>query len=231
MTSGSLRRRPRRPVRAAGLLAIASAISACANDVRSQEVPAGIVVATYRAPGEDLAARTTFAIVTKVGVVSDDGSVPSPVSAPSLVASVVAHLEALGFVKAAEVDPAAPPPSPVVADLAVNLTALESDRVEQAYWLASPGYSNPSAWGRPGYLWAYRWDWTPIAPRRGTVIVEIADLTAAVPGGDPGSTPLAVAWAAFSYGVLPRATGYDTALLLESVDRAFSQSPYLEAAR
>ncbi len=232
MRSGSRREGSRRPERVAvaGLLAIASALSACANDVRSQEIPAGIVVATYRAPGVDLAARRTFAIVTKVGVVSDDGSVPSQVAAPALVSSVVSHLEARGFVKAAEIDPASPPPAPLSADLAVNLTALDSDRAGQEFWLASPAYSKPSAWGYPGYLWAYGWEWTPIAPPRGTVLVEIADLTAAVPGGDPGASPIVVAWAAFSYAVSPGTTNYDTALVLESVGRAFSQSPYLQAA-
>lgn len=229
MTSRSLRAGTRRSVCAAGLFAMVSAISGCANDVRSQEIPAGVVVATYRAPGANLAARTTFAIVTKVGVVSDDGSVASPVAAPSLIASVVANLEARGFVKAAEIDPASPPPTPVVADLAVNLTALESDRAEQAYWVGSSTHTKPSAWGYPGYVWAYGWEWTPIAPRRGTVILEITDLTAAVPGGEPGSSPLAVGWAAFSYGVSPGPSSYDTAALLESVDRAFSQSPYLQA--
>lgn len=229
MTSGTLRRGTRRSVRAAGVLAVATAISACANDVRSQEIPAGIVVATYRAPGVDLAARTTFAIVTKVGVVSDDGSAPSPVAAPALVAAVVANLEARGFVKAAEIDPASPPPTPVVADLAVNLTALDSDRAEQAYWVGSSAHTRPSAWGYPGYAWAYAWDWAPIAPLRGTVIVEITDLIAAVPGGGPGASPLAVGWAAFGYGVARGVASYDTVAVLESIDRAFAQSPYLQA--
>lgn len=229
VTSRSLREGTRRSVRTMGLLAAASVISGCANDVRSQDIAAGIVVATQRAPGADLAGRTTFAIVTKVGVVSDDGSAASPVAAPVLVASVVANLEARGFVRAGEIDPAAPPPAPVVADLAVNLTALESDRAEPAYWLGSPAHTRPSAWGYPAYAWAYGWQWSPVAPTRGTVIVEIADLVGAVPGGDPGASPLVVSWAALGYGVSPGPSSYDTAALLEAVDRAFAQSPYLQA--
>src|SRR5512141_1436216 len=95
------------------------------NDV-SGHVPAGVVVATYRSPGAALGARRTFAIVTKVGVVSNDPSAV-PVASPSLLASVTSHLEARGFVRTAEVDPTAAPIVPVVADLAVSVTALETD--------------------------------------------------------------------------------------------------------
>lgn len=224
---GTRRAGARGAARVAVALAVAAALASCLNDV-SGHVPAGVVVATYRSPGAALGARRTFAIVTKVGVVSNDPSAV-PVASPSLLASVTSHLESRGFVKAAEVDPTATSPVPVAADLAVNVTVLETDGTTPGYWLASSGHAPPSAWGYPGYGWAYGWEWLPIAAGRGTVLVEIADLSGATPGGATGATPLPVGWAAFAYRAASQAQGYDTPLVLDVVDRAFSQSPDLVA--
>ncbi len=213
--------------RAAVALGAAATLASCANDVGG-DVPPGVVVATYRSPAVDLA-RRTFAIVTEVGVVSDDPAAV-PVASPALLASVTSHLESRGFVKSADVDPASTPGVPIAADLAVNVTALESDRPDPASWLSSPGHAPPGAWGYPGYAWSYGWAWLPIATARGTVVVEIADLSGATAGGASGSTPLPVGWAAVAYGASSVTTVYDGPLVLDAIDRAFSQSPELVAA-
>ncbi len=108
--------------------------------------------------------------------------------------------------------------------------SAQSDRPDPVSWLFSPGHAPPAAWGYPGYAWSYGWAWLPIASHRGTVLVEIADLSGATAGGAPGSTPLPVGWAAFAYGAAPVAMDYDDPLVLDAVDRAFSQSADLAAA-
>lgn len=229
MGGGRQTRRPgstpsRRRAVVLALTTLAATLAACATDVGAG-APSGVVVATYRSPGVDLGARRTFAIVTAVGVVSDAGIDP-PMVATALVAAVTAHLEARGFVKVADTDPTVVSTTPSGADLAVNLTALQSDRTEQGYWLGLSGHAEPAAWGYAGYTWTYGWPWTPVAPRRGTVLVEVTDLSGATAAGFGG---LGVGWAALAIGVAAPGD-LEGQPVLDAVDRAFSQSPYLAAA-
>jgi hypothetical protein len=209
----------------ARFVAVALAAAGCANDATTHDLVAVDAVATQRAAGATFAGRT-FAIVASVGVVSDAvESVPVRLSAPALIGRVVSHLEGRGYRNVGVIDPLAPPPDPIAADYAVNLTALDSDRTDPAHWLGSLGHAAPAAWGRADAAWAYRWEWVPIPLRRGTILVELAEITGAPPGG---TAP--VVWAALGYGVGSPETGYETQRVLEIIDRAFAQSSYLQAA-
>jgi hypothetical protein len=204
------------PLAAAALLA-----GSCGYDILTREMVTSGTVATYRAPGAQFGSYATFAIVDRLGIVTEATPPPPSVTAPALVAHVRAKLEERGFTWVSYVDPTTPPSAPVPADLAVNLTALETAQSAPAFWLGYPGYWQPAAFGRAGDSWAYPWSWVPIPARAGTVLVELADLRGAAGG------QVEVVWAALGYAVSAGPDSYDSVSVLGAVDQAFAQSPYL----
>jgi hypothetical protein len=199
------------------------AACACGTDIHDLARTKGPVVATYRAPAP--AGLSTFAVVSRVGRVTSDPNVfETSADAPALVAKVTAALEARGLTKAADVDPASPPPSPP-ADLAVNVTALEGDRTAFGTWEAAPGHLQPAGFGLPGLGWTYPWAWGPLATGGTALVVEIADLRdAPAPGGG-----VQVLWAAFCPDAFPVGGPYDGAGVLAALDQALAQRPPLAA--
>lgn len=208
----------------APLAALALLGVACGYDITTRETVTSGTVATYQAPGASFGSYATFAIVNKVGIATDADPPPPYVTAPALLAHVRANLEARGFTWAADVDPTSPPGTPVAADLAVNVTALEVAPSEPAFWLSFPGTWQPAAFGLAGDSWVYPWSWVPLAAKTGTVLVELADL-GRVSGGQ-----VEVVWAALGYGVSAGVDAYDSTSVLGAVSQAFAQSPYLERA-
>jgi hypothetical protein len=197
---------------------------ACGYDITTQRAQSGNPVATYLDPGADFATRKTFAIVNKLGIAADGGVEYQ--SAPGVLGVIVSNLEARGFQKVAEIDPAYPPSTPVPAALSVNVTALEAAGDLAAYLAGYPEYLGPATWGYGGYAWYHPWDWVPLPSKPWTLLVEIGDLAGAAPGGGMGATPITVLWASLGYGVLA-AGDLDTSQAADSVNRAFAQSPYL----
>lgn len=206
--------------RVARLAALALLASSCGYDILTRDIATSGTVATYRAPGAAFGSYASFAIVDRLGLVTDATQAPPYVTAQALVAHIRASLEARGFVWVAYVDPTSPPASPVAADLSVNLTALETAQSEPAFWVTYPGYWQPAAFGLPSDAWSYPWAWVPIPPQTGTVLLEVADLRGATGGR------VEVVWAALGYEVSV-GQNYDTASVLAAVDQAFAQSPYL----
>ena len=195
-------------------------LGSCGYDILTRDMATSGTVATYRAPGVSFGSYATFAIVDRLGIATDTAPAPPSVTAPALLAHVRAKLEERGFTWVASVDPTSPPPAPVAADLAVNLTALETGQTTSAFWLVYPGYWQPAVFGRAGDSWAYPWSWVPIPTHAGTVLVELADLRGAAGG------QVEVVWTALGYAVAA-GQNYDSASALGAVDQAFAQSPYL----
>ncbi len=205
---------------AGAALVAAAALGACASDIRPRD--GGGVVVTYRAPGLDLAGRASFLVPTVAGRVATEGDLS--LTAPALLAAIAAELEARGFQRAGDVDPLAPPAVPPAADLAVNLTSLQSSRPEVAFWQGFDGYLQPADLGYPGFAWSYRWSWLPMTIPAGAWLLEVADLQ----GRQAGACP--VLWAAvvlLADGADPSPDGAD---LRAAVERAFDQSPWLRRA-
>ena len=66
----------------------------CGFDIVSQETLGGVVVATVHSPTADFARYKTFAIVDKVGLVTDDvGVTVKYVDAPAVLAQITADLD------------------------------------------------------------------------------------------------------------------------------------------
>lgn len=182
-------------------------------------------VATYRAPGIAFGGFATFALASRVGLVTDAQQGKVFADAPALLAAVTSHLETRGFTKVADLDPTSPPATLPTADLAVNVSALAVAGPEAGYWVALGGYTQPADLGLDGFAWVYPWDWVPVAFQPGSLLVEISDLRDRVPGSGGALGQIPLAWAAVAYGV--SGGDYDAAPVLEAVDRAFAQSAYL----
>jgi hypothetical protein len=208
----------------APLAALAVLSGGCGYDILTQGATAGGAVATYHAPGVSFRSYSTFAIVDKVGLVTDSPSGPTYLSAPGLLAQITSDLQARGFQKVADIDPANPPTTPPAADLSINVTALAATRETSAFWVGYGGYWEPAAWGYPSDVWHYPWTWVPLASRTGTLLVEMGDLRNASNG------QIDVVWAALGYAVSTDGQIYDTTLVYRAVDQAFAQSPYLYGA-
>ena len=209
-----------RSLLAAGLLA-----SGCTTDIRDQPAVAGAVV-TYRAPGVDFGGFGTFALASRVGLVTDVQPGKFFADAPNLLAELEAHLVARGFRKVADLDPASPPAAPPDADLAVSVSALAFAGPGAGFWLGFEGYSRPADLGFPGYDWVYPWSWVPVAFQPGTLLVEISDLKSRSPGSGGAPGQITVVWAALAYGVA-EGGDFDAVPAIASLAQAFSQSAYL----
>ncbi len=209
------------------LAALAMVAGGCANDISAaQGTAASRPVVTYRAPGAAFATGATFAIVTKLGIASDVGGGASFVEAPNLLALITSQLEARGFHKAADIDPAGPAAAtPVAADLSVNVTALESSQTGYGLWEGSPRYLEPAAWGYPGYAWHAPWAPLSIPFTTGTLLVEIGDLARA---GAAAPNEVTLLWAAVCYGAASEGS-YDGAGTRAAMSQAFAQSTYVRA--
>jgi hypothetical protein len=197
----------------------------CTTDIRGQPAVAGAVV-TYRAPGVAFAGFGTFALASRVGLVTDAQLGKFFADAPNLLAALEAHLAARGFQKVADLDPASPPAAPPDGDLAASVSALAFAGAGAEYWLGFDGYTRPADLGIPGYDWAYPWPWVPVTFQAGTLLVELSDLRGRSPG--PGGAPgeIQVVWAALAYGVAAGGD-YDAAPVIAALDQAFAQSAYL----
>jgi hypothetical protein len=225
----SLLRGPRVPGPGRGraaLVAGALLAAGCTTDIRGQPEVAGAVV-TYRAQGVDFGSFTTFALASRVGLVTDTQQGKFFADAPALLAAVTSRLEASGLQKVADLDPSAPPAAPPAADLVATVTALDFAGSEGGFWVGFAGYTRPADLGLPGFDWAYPWPWVAVAFQPGTILVEVADLRDRTPGsGGPGQ--IEVVWAALAYGVAPGGA-WDGAAALAALERAFDQSAYLSA--
>ena len=201
-----------------GVLALTLAASACGNDYVPSVVNTGVAVITYDAPGTDFGSFSTYAIVSKITVVDDTTGTPvySWQPAPEILGAVERNMSQRGYVLAARVDPENPPPVPVEADLAINVsvfTGTDYAYVPCDYW---------SWWGVPGYSCDQPWEW--VAYRVGTLLMEMGNLG----GKQPGPPPVVPrVWAGAGYSVLTPSNAENVQIAIGAVDQAFAQSPYL----
>jgi hypothetical protein len=98
----------------------------------------------------------------------------------------------------------------------VQITAVLSD--VQVY---IPGdYCDPLYWDG---CWGWSWGGM-VSYQAGTLAIELLDLKDGATGG-----AYQAIWAALDHGILVAYPSFDLQRLLEGIDRAFAQSPYLSA--
>ena len=204
--------------RSLGVVALALAASGCGNDFLPTVVNTGVAVITYNAPGTDFGSFSTYAIANKITVVDDTTGIPvySFQPAPVILAAIERNMSERGYVLVARIDPENPPPTPVDADLAMNVsvfTGTDYAYIPCDYW----GW-----WGYPEYSCDLPWRWVPY--RVGTLLMELGDLR----GRQPGPPPIVPrVWAGAGYAVLTPENARNVDIAVGAVDQAFAQSPNL----
>jgi len=204
-------------VRLLAALSLSAAV-ACGVDTPSSEVGLGTAVLTYHASSADFGAYSTYAIVTQIAVYQEIPGQPSVIyqPAPEILGAIESNLNARGYVKVAEIDPANPMPPPAGTDLAVVVAALQG--TDYIYYPCDwwPG------WGYPGTGCDLPYEFIPY--RTGALLIELGDLKNAA-----ATAPnIQIPWAAVAYAVLTPSSAANAQIAVDAVNQAFAQSPYLQ---
>jgi len=197
--------------RALLLTAALAALVGCYVEV-PDEVISGVAVATRRDPGADFAAFQTFRINPEWKTL--DGDIEVVEAMPTQIFNTIrqnlldrGYVEDLTWI---------PPDGANPPDLGVQVTGVIG-QVTVYY---------PDYWCDPYYYYScWYWGWGSVDSYEvGTLIIDLIDLY-----GAPVSGNLPTAWTALAYGVLGGYPTYDLPRAIEGIDRAFAQSPYLQA--
>jgi hypothetical protein len=187
---------------------------ACGDYGAPDEVVFGELVATQPAASFDfgtLPRGAAYYIDPTVKVLNDQ--VASEVQLPdAVVNAIAANLNQLGYVQTPDLNR---------ADVGLKMSALIGNT--QVYY---PGY-----WCDYWYWYSCYYSWTYAGSySTGTAILDMGDLHSVRP---PENTKLQVLWSAALYGVLSDYLGTGgisaagTQRVVDAVNRAFAQSPYL----
>ncbi len=176
----------------------------------------------YTAPGKDVdfTKFKTFSIADSLLVIgrSDKAEYSKSENALALVRRYRSNMESLGYTYT---------PDAKSADLGIQVTyIIKTERYVQYYdhpywWLDYPGYWHPGYWGDwYGYYYP-----RPVTYVQSTnaLVAEMVELTAEK-GTDK---PLVIVWSSYLGGYAGASASRDLARMMESIDQAFVQSPYL----
>jgi hypothetical protein len=192
------------------LVVCALAVAACGDYSAPSEVTNGVATASVQAPNSNFAQYVTFTVTDQIQVVDDTGGTNEDYTQdePQIVARVRDNMTARGYTYV--------PFTPgVVADLVIGLYLFKGSAAYGGY------YCDYWYWGYYpydcGYYYAGSYNF-------GTFVMRMADLKNAPPQ-TPGAT-LPIVWGSASYGLLGTPS-YNLQRALDSIDKAFAQSPYL----
>ncbi|MEW5739008.1 MAG: DUF4136 domain-containing protein [Myxococcota bacterium] len=166
-------------------------------------------------------AYKTFAMPDKIPVLKEDDlgrTEVEYVDAPEILNSVRQKLTARGYTEVTQASGMQP-------DLAVGLTAVSST-IE----IYGGGYC---------YYWSYWYWYYPCYPsytyvssyKARTFVMDLVDTksAAANPRPDGGAGPAGIIWSNWLYGVISTSYQFEAAAILQGIDEAFAQSPYVKA--
>ncbi len=188
------------------------ALAACGDAGAPDEVVYGVAVYTQKTAGADFTGYGTYNLDTVVKVKKDGQDQPSTPMPASVKAAIDAQMVAAGYTAA----------SAATADLGLSMSYI-TNSVDYYY---SGGYCDIyygwyGCYYPPVYAGSYRY---------GTAFLTMTDLTTGAPA--PG-VPFPGVWFSTLYGVVadygPGSSSYNTSRLVEGINRAFDQSPYLSA--
>lgn len=181
----------------------AALLASCADYGAPDEVLYGEAVFTQPRPGFDFAPLETYYLSPNYLHFDGEDPVVDPLPA-NVRTAIEANMASLGYTAAAD----AP-----LADVQLSMTVL--DGTAAVYY---PGY-----WCDYWYYYYCYYDYYYAGSYQyGTAFLEMADVRGGAAGDD-----VPVVWAAAVYGVATTAT-YDSGRVVEGLNRAFGQSPYLD---
>ncbi|MGH7306592.1 MAG: DUF4136 domain-containing protein [Candidatus Rokuibacteriota bacterium] len=172
-------------------------------------------VTTIFGPNADFAGASTFAVVDSIIHLVDPDR-PDEISREHdalIVQRLRDNMLAAGWTEIAAPDSANPP------DVALQAAATTSDTIVIEYW--PPYWGWYPGWGYPGYGWG--WGWANVySYTTGTVLTAMLDLR----NPNMASETIPVIWVGALNGVISAPSNIE-ARIVEGLDQAFEQSPYL----
>lgn len=200
--------------------AIALLAFACQQEPYSQDVDGEYLV--YTSPAKDVTFSDfrTFDIADSVLVI---GQTKKPYysksnNALALIQAYRTNMEDLGYIYL---------PSNPDAQLGIQVTyAEDTQKFVQYYddpywWLDYPGYWPAGYWGNwTGWYYPYPVVYTYTT---NALIADMVDLTAGEQNGK-----LKIVWSCYIGGPASASINYDVKRMIDAVDQAFEQSPYLK---
>lgn len=188
------------------------ALAACGDYGAPDEVVYGVAVYTQPTAGADFTTYGTYYLDPQVKVKKDGQDQPATPMPASVKSAIDTQMAAAGFTAAADA---------ASADVGLSMAYI-TNSVDYYY---SGGYCDIyygwyGCYYPPVYAGSYRY---------GTAFLSMTDLTVAQAPG----TPFPGLWFSALYGVVadygPGSSNYNTSRLVEGINRAFDQSPYLSA--
>lgn len=201
-------------------LALAASLSCVPYPSSSDIVDQDIVISHYDTKA-NFGSYRTFAMPDKIPVLKEDELGRTEVEyidAPEVISTVRTKLIARGYTEVTQASGTQP-------DLAVGLTAVSSN-IE----IYGGGYC---------YYWSYWYWYYPCYPsytyvssyKARTFVMDLVDTksAAANPRPDGGASPAGIIWSNWLYGVVSSSYQLEGAAILQGIDEAFAQSPYVKA--
>ena len=200
--------------------AVALMAIACQKEPYSQDGDGEYLVYTSPAKDVTFSDYRTFDIADSVLVI---GQTKNPYysksnNALALIQAYRTNMENLGYIYL---------PSNPAAQLGIQVTyAEDTQRFVQYYddpywWLDYPGYWPANYWGNwTGWYYPYPVVYTYTT---NALIADIVDLTAGEQNGK-----LKIIWSCYIGGPASASINYDVKRMINAVDQAFEQSPYLK---
>ncbi|GAO43965.1 DUF4136 domain-containing protein [Flavihumibacter petaseus] len=203
------------------LILVILAFTQCRKYPNMDDLSGQFVVYTNYDAAADFKSYQTFVLPDYVGLISNTSqdSILDPQYGDQILASIKSHMEARGYTAVGRDD------NP---DIGIGAMALKDVDIYTSGWY--PGYW----WGYPGWggCWWYYCGWYPYYPpyygvyvyETGSLIIEMIDLKNPV----EEDHRLKVLWTNWNGGALG-STGTNLDNALNSIDQAFTQSPYISA--
>ena len=207
------------------LFAAALLVSACEKTPDTGKLDNDYLVYTNYDDDTDFAKFVTFYVPDSVLIITGNADKPkylygTPAS-EIIIANYVEGMEGAGYVRTLDKN---------LADLGLQVSYVEETYQfryinNYPWWYGYPWYWNFGYWGNwGGWYWPYN---VTYSYSTGSVLGELVDLT--IPEGT--SKQLKVVWSSYISGLLNSNGTLNTTSVQEAINQAFSQSPYLKAAR
>lgn len=201
-------------------LGVALLVSACGDTIVGTDL-AGAVVTLVDSTGVALRSARTFALPDTIVEVPIGSSAISHEADHVIVANIRDHFIALGWEDVTKV----PGAHPDVIILTADNTRTESGAV-YADWFGAWGslpYWGPAV--GPGWSWGMPFGTIPYVYQAGTLLITMLDLRAQ----DANTRKIPLLWAGVLDGILPAGANAanQTPRIIEGINQAFAQSPYL----
>jgi hypothetical protein len=198
----------------------AAILASCGTYGAPDSVVFGQAVLTQPSPGFDFKTRTHYYLDPIANQVENDPTKPTLIDLrqpqySGILSTVDARMQALGYLPSPTSGTPVLPPQGTPGLVGLKFSVLKGTAA--TYY---PGY-----WCDYWYYYSCYYNWYYAGSYNfGMVVLQMGDLS--IPAGPPPGNALQVRWLVGIYGVA-QGTAWDVPNVINSLNRAFDQSPYL----